>query len=167
MAERGVKVGLIGLGTIGTGVVRVLQEHGSRIDERLGFPLRLERIADIDLETDRGVSLDAYALTDDWQEVVSDPQIDLVIELIGGTGIARKVVCAALEAGKRVVTANKSLLASHGEEVYARAAKHGGDIASRPPWGAPFPCFERCVRAFARIESWPCTASSTAPAISC
>ena len=139
MAERSVKVGLIGLGTIGTGVVRVLQEHGSRIDERLGFPLRLERIADIDLETDRGVSLDAYALTDDWQEVVSDPEIELVIELIGGTGIARKVVCAALEAGKRVVTANKALLASHGDEVYAKAAEHGGDIAFEAAVGGTIP----------------------------
>ncbi len=129
MPERPVTIGLVGLGTIGTGVVRVLQEHGALIDTRLGFPLRLKRIADIDLERDRGVALDGYALSRDWNEIVADPELDLVVELVGGTGVARDLVLAALAAGKSVVTANKALLALHGAEVYSTAAAHRTDIA--------------------------------------
>jgi homoserine dehydrogenase len=127
--DRPVRIGLVGLGTIGSGVVRLLQEHQERIDERLGFPLRLARIADIDLERDRSLSLDAYALTRDWHELVADPEIELIIELIGGSDVARSVVLAALESGKSVVTANKALLAHHGQEIYACAEAHGSDIA--------------------------------------
>jgi len=84
-----VRVGLVGLGTIGTGVVRLFQEHGADIDRRLGFPLRLAAIADIDLVTDRGVSLDGYALHRDFKALIDDPAIDIVIELVGGTDVAR------------------------------------------------------------------------------
>jgi len=129
MPERSTQIGLVGLGTIGSGVVRVLQEHSALIDERLGFPLRLKRIADIELERDRGVPLDGYVLTRDWHPLVDDAEIDLVVELIGGSGVAREVVLAALEAGKSVVTANKALLAHHGEEIYSCAEAHGCDIA--------------------------------------
>jgi homoserine dehydrogenase len=120
---------LIGLGTIGTGVVRAFQDHGGLIDERLGFPLRLARIADIDLTTDRGVSLDAYQFGDDWKALVADPEIGIVIELIGGTGIALEVVREALRSGKRVVTANKALLAKHGPELFAVARENRVEIA--------------------------------------
>jgi len=129
MADQPVGVGLVGFGTVGTGVVRVLREHGADIDARLGFPLVLKRIADIDLETDRGVPLDGIELGSDWREVVEDPEIDVLVELIGGTSVAKSLVLAALRAGKRVVTANKALLAHHGDEVYATAADHGTDIA--------------------------------------
>lgn len=139
MPERPVYVGLLGLGTIGTGVVRLLQAHGPRIDERLGFPLRLKRIADIELERDRGVPLDSYALTQDWHEVVDDPEVELVIELIGGDGVARSAVLAALKAGKSVVTANKALLAQHGPEIYACAETHGSDIAFEASVGGTIP----------------------------
>jgi len=129
MAERAMRVGLVGLGTIGTGVVRALQAHGALVAERLGFPLELTRIADVDLERDRGVPLDAYRLSRDWREIVNDPEIDLVVELIGGTRVARELVLAALDAGKHVVTANKALLAKHGREVFALAASKGTEIA--------------------------------------
>jgi homoserine dehydrogenase len=129
MPDLTARVGLVGFGTVGTGVVRVLREHRSDIDERLGFPLVLKRIADIDLETDRGVPLDGIELGTSWEEVVEDPEIDLVVELVGGTGTAKDLVLAALGAGKRVVTANKALLAHHGDEVYAAAARDGTDIA--------------------------------------
>jgi homoserine dehydrogenase len=120
-------------------VVRLLQEHQERIDERLGFPLRLARIADIDLERDRSVSLDAYALTRDWHELVADPEIELIMELIGGSDVARSVVLAALESGKSVVTANKALLAHHGQEIYACAEAHGSDIAFEASVGGTIP----------------------------
>ncbi|MBW2280958.1 MAG: homoserine dehydrogenase [Deltaproteobacteria bacterium] len=132
-------VGLVGLGTIGVGVVRAFQQNGPLIDERLGAPLVLRRIADIDLDTDRHVPLDAYQLGRDWKELVEDPSIDVVIELIGGTGVALEVVRGALAAGKRVVTANKALLAHHGPELYAVAREHGGEIAFEASVGGTIP----------------------------
>ena len=129
MAERAVRLGLVGLGTVGTGVVRILQEGGARIAERLGFPLELVTIAVQDPRKERSVPLDGYTMTGDWRRVVDDPEIDLVLELVGGTDVARSVVLAALDAGKSVVTANKALLAEHGEEVYALAASKRVEVA--------------------------------------
>jgi homoserine dehydrogenase len=124
-----VRVGLVGLGTIGTGVVRLFQQHGADIDRRLGFPLRLAAIADIDLTTDRGVSLDGYALHRDFKALVDDPKLDLVVELVGGTTVAAQIVRAALCAGKDVATANKALLAHKGDELWPLAREHGAAIA--------------------------------------
>ena len=133
------RVGLVGLGTIGTGVVRALQSHGALIAERLGFPLELARIADVDLERERGVELDGYRLSRDWREIVDDPSIDLIVELVGGTRVARELVLAALDAGKHVVTANKALLAQHGREVFALAAAKGTEIAFEASVGGTIP----------------------------
>jgi homoserine dehydrogenase len=138
-AKPALGVGLVGLGTIGTGVVRAFQDHGALIDERLGFPLELRRIADIDLESDRGVVLDAYRLGSDWKELVEDPAVDVVIELVGGTGVALELVRAALAAGRRVVTANKALLAHHGPELYALADENGTEIAFEAAVGGTIP----------------------------
>lgn len=139
MRERAIRVGLVGLGTIGTGVVRILQEGRERIAERLGFPMELVSIADIDLESDRGVSLDGYTTSVDWRSIVDDPDIDLVVELIGGTGVARSVVLAALDAGKGVVTANKALLALHGDEIYRLASSKRAEIAFEGSVGGTIP----------------------------
>ena len=133
------RIGLVGFGTIGTGVVRALASHGALIAERLGFPLELARIADVDLERDRGVSLSGVRLTRDWRELVNDPEIDLVVELIGGTRVAKDVVLAALDAGKHVVTANKALLATHGAEIYALAASKHTEIAFEASVGGTIP----------------------------
>ena len=129
MAERGVGVGLVGFGTIGSGVVRIMREHLSAIRERLGFPLRLVHLADLDLESDRGVATEGIRLSNDWTEVVKDPEVDLVIELVGGTTIARTIVSEALQARKGVVTANKALLAHHGPELFELAREQRSDIA--------------------------------------
>ena len=139
MAERAIRVGLVGLGTIGTGVVRALQAHGALIAERLGFPLELARIADVDLARERGVDLGGYRLSRDWREIVDDPSIDLIVELVGGTGVARELVLAALDAGKHVVTANKALLAKHGREVFALAAAKGSEIGFEASVGGTIP----------------------------
>ena len=139
MAERGVKVGLVGLGTIGTGVVRVLRDGQAQIRERLGFPLELVTIADIDLQTDRGVPLDDYRTTESWRDIIDDPEIDLVVELVGGTGVAREVVLAALDAGKGVVTANKALLAHCGPEIFSLADSKRADIAFEASVGGTIP----------------------------
>jgi len=139
MAERALRVGLVGFGTIGTGLVRAFQSHGQLVNERLGFPLELARIADIDLERDRGVNVKPYQLSRDWRELVDDPSIDLVVELVGGTRVAKDVVLAALDAGKHVVTANKALLAQHGAQIYALAASKGTEIAFEASVGGTIP----------------------------
>jgi homoserine dehydrogenase len=106
-----IRIGLLGFGTIGTGVVKIFQDNARLIEERLGARLVLARIADLDITTDRGVSVDADLLTTRAEDVVSAPDIDVVIELIGGYEPARTFVLKAIEQGKHVVTANKALLA--------------------------------------------------------
>jgi len=123
-----VGVGLVGLGVVGTGLAKVFAEHGADIDARLGFPVRLVHVADIDLARDRGVDLSRVARSTDWKEVVANPAVDIVVELIGGTGVARDVVLGALAAGKSVVTANKALLAQRGAELDEAAERAGRDI---------------------------------------
>jgi len=134
-----VGVGLLGFGTIGTGVAKVLQRNASIIEERLGFPLRLVRIADIDLETDRGVSLDGIRFDDDAEALIRDPEVGIVIELIGGYDVARRFTLQAIEAGKHVVTANKALLALHGGEIFAAADEQGVDVAFEAAVGGGIP----------------------------
>ncbi len=121
-------LGLLGFGTVGAGVVRGLQENGELIASRLGVKLALRRIADLDLETDRGVTVDKGILTTDAKAVIDAPDVDVVIELVGGTGVAREFVLRALEQGKPVVTANKALLADFGAEIFDLAREKQTDI---------------------------------------
>lgn len=121
-------VGLLGFGTVGTGVVDGLQRNRKVMAQRLGVDVVLKRIADIDIATDRGVSVDKGVLTTDAMSVINDPEIQIVVELIGGTGVAKTLVLAALNAGKSVVTANKKLLAEYGNEVFGTAERNGVDI---------------------------------------
>lgn len=116
-------VGLLGFGTVGAGVVETLQRNGDLLAERIGVKLVLRRIADVDLDRDRGVQVDRSILTRDANSLIDDPSVDVVIELVGGTTIARDFVLRALNLGKPVVTANKALLADHGGEIFALAAE--------------------------------------------
>jgi homoserine dehydrogenase len=120
-----VKVGLIGFGTIGAGVVKLLRVHREEIARRAGRPIEISAIADLDVRTDRGVNPRPARLTTDAMSVLNDPTIDIIIELVGGYEPARRFVLRAIEQGKDVVTANKALLAVHGEEIVA-AAEHAG-----------------------------------------
>ena len=97
-------VGLIGFGTVGAGVADGLQRNRKVMAQRLGVDVVLKRIADVDIETDRGVTVDKSLLTTDALSVINDPEIHIVVELIGGTGVAKTFVLAALNAGKAVVT---------------------------------------------------------------
>lgn len=117
-------VGLLGFGTVGAGVVEALQRNGELIADRIGTKLVLRRIADMDLEKDRGVTVDRSMLTQDANSVIDDPAVDIVVELIGGTRVAKDFILRALKLGKPVVTANKALLAEHGVEIFAAAAAH-------------------------------------------
>jgi homoserine dehydrogenase len=134
-----VKVGLIGFGTIGTGVVKVLRAHRAEIARRVGRPIEVVTIADLDTSTDRGVPVAPARLTDDARAVLDDPAIQIVIELIGGYEPARRFVLAAIRAGKDVVTANKALLAVHGVEIVAAAEAAGVRLGFEASVGGGIP----------------------------
>jgi homoserine dehydrogenase len=155
MGQRAVGVGLVGLGTIGTGVVKVLRRNADVIAQRLGFPLHLVRIADLDTARDRGVDLSGVRFDSDAEGLIRDPEVEIVIELIGGTGAARKITLAAIEQGKHVVTANKALLALHGKEIFAAAAGRGVDVAFEASVGGGIPILRSLREGLAanRIES--------------
>ncbi|MFU8890310.1 MAG: homoserine dehydrogenase [Anaerosomatales bacterium] len=136
---RTINVGLIGLGTVGSGVVEILGRHAGDFRRRAGVDIRLTRYADRDPDRAAALGLPAGAFTTDAFELISDPELDIVIELIGGTGVARDVVLTALTSGKSVVTANKALMASHGQEVMDTAAEHGVDIAFEASVGGGIP----------------------------
>ncbi len=118
---RELKVGVIGFGTVGAGVVDCIFKNGELIGQRTGIMPRICRVADLDLESDRGVRVPKELLTRDAREIIADPDIDVVVELVGGISTARDFILAALAAGKSVVTANKALLAEHGETLFAAA----------------------------------------------
>lgn len=132
-------VGLLGFGTVGAGVVDCLQKNSDLIAERTGVRLVLRRIADLDLETDRGVKVSRKIMTRDAQAVIMDPQVHIVIELIGGTKAARSLTLEALGEGKPVVTANKALLAEHGDELYAAAERYNADLLFEASVGGGIP----------------------------
>ena len=125
---RPIQIGLIGFGTVGSGLVRLLTEHGDRFRRRLGIPLILKKIVDLDLDRPRPVAAKPELMTDDIQEVLNDPEIDIIVELIGGTTEAYDLVMAALDRGKHVVTANKALIALHGNEVFRKAMQVGVEV---------------------------------------
>ncbi len=134
-----INVGLLGFGTIGTGVVKVFQQNHDLLVSRLGTGIELVRIADLDTQSDRGVQLPPGLLTDDAQGLLNDPQIQIVIELIGGYEPARTFVLQAIRNGKHVVTANKALLAKHGEEIFRAAEEAGVEVMFEASVGGGIP----------------------------
>ena len=124
-----INVGLLGIGTVGGGTFNVLARNEAEITRRAGRPIRITTVADKNLELARQVTAGRAQVTDDAFSVVSDPEIDIVIELIGGYGIARELVLKAIANGKHVVTANKALLAVHGNEIFAAAHQKGVMVA--------------------------------------
>lgn len=121
-------VGIIGFGTVGAGVADGLLKHRDVMAKRLGVDIVLKKIADLDIVTDRGVKLEEGILTTDAKSIVNDESVNIVVETIGGTGIAKTLVLEALNNGKCVVTANKKLLAEYGKEIFDTAAKNNVDI---------------------------------------
>jgi len=125
VAKTHINVGIIGFGTVGTGTARILIENADIIQRRLGAPIVLRMISDLDILRDRGIPLKGVQLTTDARAIMTDPEIDIVIELIGGYKPAKEFILEAIENRKHVVTANKALLAVNGEEIYAAAARMG------------------------------------------
>ena len=124
--SREYNVTIIGFGTVGAGVADILLNNSEVITRRSGIVLKLKHIADLDITSDRGVKVPKGILTTDTAGAIADS--DIVVELIGGTTIAKKFILDALAAGKSVVTANKALLALHGEELFTAAGKAGADL---------------------------------------
>ncbi|MDT8310574.1 MAG: homoserine dehydrogenase [Methylophaga sp.] len=124
-----VKIGILGLGTVGGGTVSVLKRNAREISRRAGRGIDIYAAADKDLNRARSCDLSGINLTDDAFSVVNDPEIQIIVELIGGTGVARDLVMQAIENGKHVVTANKALIAMHGNELFAKAQEKGVTIA--------------------------------------
>ena len=123
--QRRVRVALIGWGTIGSGVIKMMRGSQDALSDRLGAPLELARVADLDLTSKRSVRVPKSLLTKDTKAVLKDPDIDIVVELIGGLEPARTFVLEAIANGKAVVTANKALLAHHGREIFTAAEAAG------------------------------------------
>lgn len=142
-------VGVIGFGTVGTGVARVLLDNAALIRRRVGVPIELIRIADLDIVRDRGVALPPGLLTTNVGAVITDPAVDIVVELIGGCDVAKRVVLDAIAAGKHVVTANKALLALHGEEIYAAAARKGVEVGFEASVGGGIPVIRSLMEGLA------------------
>ena len=124
-----VRVGLLGIGTVGSGTFQVLTRNQAEITRRAGRRIEITRIADLDVARARALAGDKVVVDADARALVADPSIDIVVELIGGYGIARELVMAAIENGKHVVTANKALLAVHGSEIFAAASRKGVMVA--------------------------------------
>jgi homoserine dehydrogenase len=118
-----VKVALVGFGVVGSGVVSLVQQSAELLRKRTGVQIELQRIVDVDIERPRDVAVDPQLLLTDYRNVINDPNIDIVIELVGGTTIAFDIVSQALAAGKHVVTANKALLCARGPELYQLATQ--------------------------------------------
>ena len=123
-----VKIGVLGLGTVGSGTVSVLRRNIKEITRRAGRDIEITRAADRTLEKERDYDVSGIDITTDAFDIVNDPNIHVVVELIGGTGIARDLVLKAIENGKHVVTANKALIALHGNELFAKAQEKGVTI---------------------------------------
>ena len=126
---KSIQVGLLGIGTVGSGVFNVLQRNQAEIQRRAGRGIEITMVADLDVQRAQAVVGPQVKVVDDARAVIANPAIDIVIELIGGYGIARQLVMEAIAAGKHVVTANKALLAVHGTEIFAAAQAKGVMVA--------------------------------------
>ena len=124
-----IQVGLLGIGTVGSGVFHVLQRNQEEIRRRAGRGIQITAVADLDTARARSIVGESARVLADGRELIADPDIDVVVELIGGYGVARTLVLEAIAAGKHVVTANKALLAVHGTEIFQAAAERGVIVA--------------------------------------
>ena len=124
-----IKVGLLGIGTVGSGTFQVLRRNQEEIRGRAGRGIEIAMVADLDIARAKSIVGDSVPVVSDARQVIANPEIDIVVELIGGYGIARTLVLEAIAAGKHVVTANKALLAVHGTEIFAAAREKGVVVA--------------------------------------
>lgn len=134
-----ISIGILGLGTVGTGIARMIKENEDVISARLGGKLVLKKAADLDIDRDRGMDFAPGVLTRDPYEVVDDPEIQIVLEMIGGMDIARELITRGIENGKHIVTANKALLATSGNDLVKLASQKGVTLAFEASVGGCMP----------------------------
>lgn len=134
-----INIGILGFGTVGTGTAKILLGNKKLIKERTGVVLNLKKIADLNISNDRGLNLPMNVLTKKADEVLNDPDIQIIVELIGGTKIAKEYILRAIKNGKHVVTANKALLATHGVELFRAAQKAQVEIGFEASVGGGIP----------------------------
>jgi len=120
-----INIGIIGFGTVGTGTASILIKNRKLLKDRTGFDIHLKKIADLDIKRDRGIRLPKGVLTNNADSLIADPDIPIIVELIGGTTVAKEIMLKAIRNGKHVVTANKALLATHGTEIFKAAERNG------------------------------------------
>ena len=143
-----VKVGLLGLGTVGTGVVRIVEGHREDLIGQVGSPIEIARIAVRQLDKPRAVAIESAKLTDDPWEVVRDPEIDVVVEVMGGVEPTKAYILEALKLGKHVVTANKDLMALCGSEILSTAREHGCDVMYEASVAGGIPIIRTLIEGF-------------------
>ncbi len=143
---RKVKIGLIGCGTVGGGVVKLLFKEGSNYQDRFGPEIELSKVCSRTKSKITALGVPEERIVDDYMDIVNDPQIDIVVELVGGCGFAGDVVRAALKAGKNVVTANKALLAEYGEEIFHLADSSSGSVSFEAAVGGGIPIVDPLKR---------------------
>ena len=134
-----INIGIVGMGTVGTGIARLMVQNRDVISARLGAQLVLKKGADLDIERDRGIDFAPGQLTTDPFAVTDDPDIAIVAEMVGGTGIAKEVIDRAIDNGKHVVTANKALLAEHGNALFEKAETKGVNLSFEASVGGCMP----------------------------
>jgi len=143
-----IKVGLLGLGTVGTGVVRIVEGHQEDLQSQVGSPISISKILVKDRTKSRNIAVDSSKLTEDPWEIVRDPEIDVIVEVMGGIAHSRDMILEALERGKHVVTANKDLMALHGPEILAKAAEKGCDVLYEASVAGGIPIIRTLIEGF-------------------
>lgn len=143
-----VKVGLMGLGTVGTGVVRIVEGHQEDLQSQVASPIEIAKILVKDASKTRNVAIDASKLTEDPWELVRDEEIDIIVEVMGGVGATKELLLEALERGKHIVTANKDLMALHGQEILAKAKEKGCDVFYEASVAGGIPIIRTLIEGF-------------------
>ncbi|WP_409178121.1 homoserine dehydrogenase [Brevibacillus fortis] len=148
MEKQSIKLGLMGFGTVGTGVVRIIQAHQEDLQKQTGLSIEVSRILVQDAEKSRNLSSMEGALTTDPASLLDDPEIEVIVEVIGGIHPAKEYILGALERGKHVVTANKDLMALHGAEILAKAQEKGCDVFYEASVAGGIPILRALVEGF-------------------
>ncbi|CAM3084693.1 homoserine dehydrogenase [Paenibacillus sediminis] len=143
-----VKVGLLGLGTVGTGVVRIVEGHQEDLSSQVGSPIVIEKIAVRNIDKLRNIAVDHSKLTDDPWDVIRDPEIDVIVEVMGGIDSTKEYLLEALDRGKHIVTANKDLMALHGAEILAKAQEKQCDVFYEASVAGGIPIIRTLIEGF-------------------
>jgi len=150
-----VNIGLVGIGTIGAGVVKILKKNKELIEKRTGISINLKKVCDVKLDNAKELGLKQEQLTKDYNDLINDKDISIIIELIGGYNPAKDIILKALKNKKNVVTANKAVIAKYGNEIFEEARKNNVNVAFEAAVGGCIPIIKAIRESYAaeRFES--------------